>query len=262
MKSANIHNLFPFSMALRHSFEKTGNFLFKHRGQFPLILFAIAVPVIFFTSNEFFLTSKTAYWSLLISSVCISLIGQIVRSVAIAKSAKQTSGRNTWGHEAKALNSTGIYSLVRHPLYLGNFFIWIGIVCFIGNPWFIAIATLLFWLYYERIMYSEEVFLEKEFGEEYTNWSLKTPAFIPSWKNYKKSNVSFSMKTLLRREYPGISAAIIGFIFVDFVRNWVFFGEPQWLINHGIGLLSALLISFVLRTLKHHTGVLSEDDRS
>ncbi len=249
-------------MALRHSFEKTGNFLFKHRGQFPLILFAIAVPVIFWSKNEQILSSKLVYWSLLTGSVFLTLIGQIVRSIAIAKSAKQTSGRNTWGHEAKVLNSTGIYSIVRHPLYLGNFFIWIGIVCFIGNPWFVVIATLLFWLYYERIMFSEEVFLEKEFGEEYVNWSLKTPAFIPSWKNYRKSNVSFSVKTLLRREYPGVSAAIIGFVFVDFVRNWMVGGEPKWLVSHGIVLLIALLISFVLRTLKHQTNVLKEDDRS
>lgn len=249
-------------MALRHSFEKTGNFLFKHRGQFPLILFAIAVPVIYYSNNVGIIGDKFIFWFVLFLSISLSLTGQIIRSIAIAKSAKQTSGRNTWGHEAKALNTTGIYSVVRHPLYLGNFFIWIGIVCFIWNPWFIAVSTLMFWLYYERIMFSEEVFLEKEFGDEYVEWSLKTPAFIPSWKNYKKSNVSFSIKTLLRREYPGISAAIIGFVFVDFVRNWVFFDSPQWILLHGIAIFVALLISFILRTLKHHTKVLDEEDRS
>ena len=111
-------------------------------------------------------------------------------------------------------------------------------------------------------MFSEEVFLEQEFGDEFVEWSLKTPAFIPSWKNYRRSEVSFSVKTLLRREYPGISAAMIGFLFVDFVRNWVFFGEPKWLLSHGIVLVIALLVSLVLRTLKHHTDVLWEDDRS
>ncbi|MFK7783627.1 MAG: isoprenylcysteine carboxylmethyltransferase family protein [Crocinitomicaceae bacterium] len=236
--------------------------MFKRRGQFPLILFAIAVPAIFFTDNEGLLSSKTVYWSLLLGSVLLTFIGQLIRAIAIAKSAKQTSGRNTWGHEAKALNVTGIYSIVRHPLYLGNFFIWIGIVCFVGNPWFFIIVCLLFWLYYERIMFSEEVFLEKEFGEEYVEWSLRTPAFMPSWKHYRKSEVSFSIKTLLRREYPGISAAIIGFLFVDFVRNWVHFGEPKWLWSHAVTLVIALMISLVLRTLKHHTEVLREDDRS
>jgi protein-S-isoprenylcysteine O-methyltransferase Ste14 len=249
-------------MALKHSFENSGNFLFKHRGQFPLVLFAMAVPVIFLTDYAFFFSSRWSYWTLLASSVFLSMVGQAIRSIAIGKSAKQTSGRNTWGHEAKALNVTGIYSTVRHPLYLGNFFIWIGVVCFVGNPWFIAIAALLFWLYYERIMYSEEVFLEGEFGQEYLDWSMKTPAFVPSMKNYVKNESRFSFKTLLRREYPGISATMIGFLFVDFVRNWVLMGEPMWLWSHAVILFIALLISLVLRTLKHHTNVLREEDRS
>lgn len=249
-------------MALRHSFEKSGNFLFKHRGEFPLVLFGLAVPVIIFTDNTFIQSSEILSWGLLLGSISLSMIGQLIRSVAIGKSAKQTSGRNTWGHEAKVLNTTGIYSVVRHPLYLGNFFIWMGIVCSVGNPWFVVVAALLFWLYYERIMFSEEVFLENEFKKEFVDWSMLTPAFIPSWKHYVKSPVRMSVKTLLRREYPGVSAAIIGFLFVDFVRNWVVLGSPSWLWSHAVILLIALLISFVLRTLKHHTNLLKEDDRS
>ncbi|MGB8874133.1 MAG: hypothetical protein WCC75_12145, partial [Desulfobaccales bacterium] len=38
-----------------------------------------------------------------------------------------TSGRNTQGQVAETLNTTGIYSLVRNPLYLGNFLIWLGL---------------------------------------------------------------------------------------------------------------------------------------
>lgn len=249
-------------MALKHSFENSGNFLFKHRGQFPLVLFALAVPAIYLTDYTAILRSSWSYWLLLGGSILLSVLGQVIRSIAIGKSAKQTSGRNTWGHEAKALNVTGIYSMVRHPLYLGNFFIWIGIVCFVGNPWFVVIAILLFWLYYERIMFSEEAFLEREFGQEYLDWSMKTPAFVPSWKQYVKNESRLSFKTLLRREYPGISAAMIGFLFVDFVRNWMIMGEPVWLWSHAIVLFVALLISFVLRTLKHHTNLLREEDRS
>ena len=75
-------------------------------------------------------------------------------------------------------------------------------------------------------------------------------------------SISFSMKTVFRREYPGVSATIIGFVYVDFVRDWIVAGEPQWKWLHGVVILIALLISFVLRTLKHHTEVLREDDRS
>ena len=36
-------------MSLEQSFEKQGNFLFKYRGQFPLILFLLSIPFIYIT---------------------------------------------------------------------------------------------------------------------------------------------------------------------------------------------------------------------
>lgn len=251
-----------FLMTLKHAFEKKGNILFKYRGQIPMVLFVGAIPAIYFSDIQ---TIESIEWLevvLLITCALVSFIGQVIRSIAIGTSRKQTSGRNTWGHEAKALNSTGIYSVVRHPLYLGNFFMWMGIVCYTGNVWYSIVVALLFWIYYERIMFSEEVFLEQEFGQDFVDWSMRTPAFVPSLKNYKSSPVKFSLKTVLRREYPGISATIISFVFVDFVRTWLFLGEPKWLLSHGVLVFIALLWSFVLRTLKHHTNFLRENDRS
>ena len=70
------------------------------------------------------------------------------------------------------------------------------------------------------------------------------------------------MKTILRREYSGITATIIGFVFVAFLRNWFTTGQPHFKLVYGIVLTSGLLISLVLRTLKHKTKVLFEEDRS
>jgi protein-S-isoprenylcysteine O-methyltransferase Ste14 len=247
---------------LKHSLEKKGNQLFKFRGQIPMILFLCAIPAIYCSELEFIESNSWFKYLLLSMCVGISFLGQIIRSIAIGKSSKQTSGRNVWGQEAEALNTTGIYSMVRHPLYLGNFFLWMGIVCYSGNYWFILIVCLLFWIYYERIMFAEEAFLERQFGDTYLEWSNKTPAFIPSRKNFTKTEILFSMKTILRREYPGVSATIIGFVYVDFIRDWIIAGEPLWSLSHGIVVLIALLISLVLRTLKHHTEILKEEDRS
>ena len=38
-------------MALINEIEKQGNFLFKYRGQFPLVLFILAIPFIYFTDS-------------------------------------------------------------------------------------------------------------------------------------------------------------------------------------------------------------------
>lgn len=249
-------------MALIHSLEKNGNILFKYRGQIPVVLFALAIPVVYFTDYQFVEYDDTMFWVLLIICSLISFIGQAIRGIAIGTSNKHTSGRNTKEQVAEALNTKGIYSMVRHPLYLGNYFMWIGIVMYTFNIWYVAVVSLLFWLYYERIMFAEERFLERKFGKEYVDWSMTVPAFWPSGKNYVKNPIPFSMKTILRREYSGITATIIGFLFVDLLRNFFADGSLEWKNNYTIVLVVALSITLILRTLKHKTKVLFEADRS
>ncbi len=249
-------------MALVHSFEKNGNILFKYRGQIPVILFLLSVPAVYFTDYQFIESNSNLELILLISCALISFIGQVIRAIAIGTSSKYTSGRNTKEQVAEALNTKGIYSTVRHPLYLGNYFMWIGIVLYTFNIWFFAVVSLLFWIYYERIMFAEERFLERKFGDDYVQWSLKVPPFWPSMKNYEKTEIPFSMRTILRREYSGITATIIGFLFVAFLRDWFTTGELHFKPVYGVVLAVALLISLVLRTLKHNTKLLFEADRS
>ena len=249
-------------MALIHSFEKSGNSLFKYRGQIPVVLFFSAIPVVYFTDFQYFEQNKQSQMAVFITCVLISVLGQVIRSIAIGTSNKHTSGRNTKEQVAEALNTKGIYSTVRHPLYLGNYFMWIGIVGYTFNIWFVIVVSLLFWLYYERIMFAEERFLERKFGDSYVQWSLKVPAFFPSFKNYERSSIPFSFKTTLRREYSGITATILGYVFVDWLRNVFLNGTYELTNGQFITLSVALLISIVLRSLKHYTRVLFEEDRS
>ena len=249
-------------MALVNSMEKNGNWLFRYRGQIPVLLFILSLPAIWFTNYDCieFEEDKQCLW-LLIASF-ISVLGQIIRAIAIGTANKHTSGRNTKEQVAEALNTKGIYSTVRHPLYLGNYLMWIGIVVYVLNPWFVAVVSLLFWLYYERIMFAEERFLERKFGQEYLRWSNTIPAFLPSFRRYEKSPIPFSMKTILRREYSGVTATIIGFLFVAMIRDYKlndgFENNNMYWIVLGI----AMFISLFFRTLKHNTKVLHEDDRS
>lgn len=246
-------------MALIHSFESSGNFLFKYRGQLPVILFILAVPAIYFTPYPEM--DQQTLKIVKLASIAISIIGFIFRAFAIGTTPKGTSGRNTKEQVANVLNSTGVYSIVRHPLYLGNYFMWIGIVIFVGNFSFFLICSLLFWLYYERIMFAEERFLEKKFGQEYLDWSLKAPAFIPAFSKYVPSSTPFSLKTVLRREYSGVLATVISFVFVEFLRNY--FAYHQAVVSNKYLYFLALTaaVALLLRSLKHYTKVLSEDER-
>lgn len=247
-------------MALLHSFEKSGNLLFRYRGQIPAILFLAAVPVVWTTGTAGL--STRGQMMITLAGILISLAGFCIRAYAIATTPKGTSGRNTEGQVAESLNTAGIYSMVRHPLYLGNYLMWIGIVVFTYNLWFVLLVSLAFWIYYERIMFAEERFLERKFGEVYLEWSQKVPAFLPSFRHPVRGTVPFSMKTILRREYSGVLATVAGFAFIDHLRHlFIFKNLDPWRISTYV-LVAAVFITLVLRTLKHQTRLLDEKDRS
>jgi len=151
-------------MALIHSFEQSGNTLFRHRGQIPLFIFITAIPIIFLTDTTIF--NDTFYLILTVFSIIVALSGFIIRAYTIGTTPKGTSGRNTREQVAESLNTKGIYSTLRHPLYLGNYLMWLGLLLFTFNAYYIIIISLFFWLYYERIMFAEERFLERKYGDE------------------------------------------------------------------------------------------------
>lgn len=248
-------------MALVNSFEKSGNLLFKYRGQIPVVLFLLAIPVVYLTQLDWMNECVQATFNYI--AIAVSLFGFLFRAYAIGTTPKGTSGRNTKQQVAEVLNQTGIYSIVRHPLYVGNYFMWIGIVLFTYNIYFVIIVSLLFWIYYERIMFAEERFLEGKFGDDYMNWSNGVPAFIPAFNKFVKSSIPFSLKTVLRREYAGILATVLGFVFVDYLRAF-FSGllENSWIRPSFYVLIAALVYALIFRSLKHYTRLLHDANRS
>jgi protein-S-isoprenylcysteine O-methyltransferase Ste14 len=246
-------------MALIHSFETSGNFLFKYRGQFPVLLFLLCIPFVYATDyTEISITSQRA---MLFIGIAFCILGLAIRAITIGTTPKGTSGRNTQNQVAEQLNTAGIYSVLRHPLYVGNYFMWAGIVVYTMNFSFFIIFSLAYWLYYERIMYAEERFLERKFGETYINWSMEVPAFIPSFKKYIKSTVPFSAKAVFRREYSGVVATVIGFVYIQFLKNFFALQKVFISTNFITVFLITAAAALILRSLKHYTGVLSEEEK-
>jgi protein-S-isoprenylcysteine O-methyltransferase Ste14 len=162
-------------MPLREEFQSQGNWLFRWRSYLPLAI----VPLLLLALNDAGYARSRADFIYQGLCLLISFTGLAIRCVAIGYAARGTSGRNTAGQMAATVNTAGLYAVVRHPLYLGNFTIFLGMVLSIGVWWFALVFALLFWVYYERIMYAEEEFLRGKFGQAYTDWANATPAFIP-----------------------------------------------------------------------------------
>ncbi|NQY68243.1 MAG: DUF1295 domain-containing protein [Flavobacteriales bacterium] len=243
-------------MALIHSLETEGNWLFKYRGQVPALLFLVAVPAIYFTDLSYL--SEQNLEIIKWFSIVVCVLGFFVRGYTIGSVARNTSGRNRTKQVAEVLNTKGIYSVVRHPLYLGNYLIWIGIVIYISNIYFFLVVSLMYWIYYERIMFAEERFLEGKFGDDYLNWSKGVPAFIPKFSLWEGKGNGVSWKATLRREYSGFLSTVFGFLFVDFLRD-SFLQNKLVITEKSIMIFSiTLVITLALRTLKRNTSLLKD----
>ena len=83
-------------------------------------------------------------------------------------------------YKNKKLASTGAYSLVRHPLYLGNFLILGGFTLACANIWVVALVAFFFLFYYPAAIRYEDHKLEKIFGDEWRDWSKGRAAMLPT----------------------------------------------------------------------------------
>ncbi len=243
--------------------DRSGNWLFRWRSFLPLVLYVMAFTLILLNMDKD-ANHENLNW--IWTCVGVSLFGLIIRAFTIGFTPAGTSGRNTKeGQVAEALNTKGIYSMCRHPLYLGNFFMWLGIIMYVGNHWFTVACVLLFWLYYERIMFAEEYFLRKKFGDKYLYWSDKVPAFFPKLTAYKSSGVGFSLRNVLKREYNGFFAVFLSFALLDALKNYLFYKSfrledilnPFW----QWALIISFVVFLVLRTMKKQTSLLDVKGR-
>jgi len=241
-------------MLLRENFSKTGGFLFRWRSYLPLLMIVIillAMPYFEYPGHS---EKLDDIWE--IFCMFISCLGIGIRALTIGKAPEGTSGTNTHGQVADVLNTTGMYSIVRNPLYLGNFIIWFGISMFLGLWWFSLIVTLIFWLYYERIIFAEEEFLREKFGESYLMWAQKTPVFIPDIRNWRCAEIPFSFRKVLKNECKSFFAMIIAFVVLEIIGD-VFADNRLELDRMWLIILSVSSIFYIVTIiLKEKTRVL------
>lgn len=250
-------------MALVEEFEKQGIWLFKYRSYIPFVILVAGTIIYLRTElNPGNMWIKQAPFDSMYLVFCmlVSFVGLGIRIYTVGHTPVNTSGRNAKYQIADTLNTTGIYSIVRHPLYLGNFFMWLGPVLLTGHIGFIVVFCLFYWVYYERIMFSEEQFLRRKFGETYTAWAEKRPAFIPSFRNFAKPSLPFSWKKILKKEKNGFAAIFIIFTFMN-VTGELVTGSHDFSYFLLAACMAACILYLVLKYMKWRTNLLNEEGR-
>ncbi|MEZ5283866.1 MAG: isoprenylcysteine carboxylmethyltransferase family protein [Vicinamibacterales bacterium] len=74
---------------------------------------------------------------------------------------------------------SGPYRLVRHPLYVGNFLLWMGFTIWSRLWWMVPVTAAAFAAQYGAIARWEASQLRRHFGDAYDRYASNTPAWLP-----------------------------------------------------------------------------------
>src|SRR5580658_2497314 len=172
-------------MSLRNQLETSGSWLFRYRSYLPLAMLPIFIMCL--ASSKYLGHSHLLNELWQNGCMAISFAGLVLRVIIVGHAPYGTSGRNTREQVADTLTTTGMYSVVRHPLYLANYIIIIGFTMEFHIWWLVLLTTCIYALYYERIMMAEEAFLRRRFNGAFERWAAETPAFIPKFRGWRSS---------------------------------------------------------------------------
>lgn len=115
-------------------------------------------------------------------------------------------------HKNQHLATTGPYSLVRNPLYVGSFCMMFGFCTIIGdltNLLFIAGPVVLMYVLKVR---QEEIYLSTHFPAEWIEYSSRTPRYLPRLgRHHLAAEWRFS-QWLDSREYQAVAASLAGLV--------------------------------------------------
>jgi protein-S-isoprenylcysteine O-methyltransferase Ste14 len=140
-----------------------------------LIFFSFCSLVLF--PRIFFRYEPTGFLHTVIEAMGLSLIllGQMMRISSRGFKAENSG-------EGKLLLTTGPYSFVRNPMYLGILLIGLGIVLMLFKWWVVLIFLAAFFIRYTRLIYKEEEKLNSLFSKDYPDYIRGVPRILPSLK--------------------------------------------------------------------------------
>ena len=163
------------------------SFLFKKRSYTP-------IPIVF--AILYFSKLSYPFWAY---GATLIILGELIRLNAVRYAGGRT---RTTKVGAKSLCTSGPYSRTRNPLYIGNLFIYSGVVLFSGGTYMLQLLVVVIFYFvfqYSMIISLEEEKLSTVFGQNYSKYKNNVPRIIPliiPWDSKSKLRPAPILKTL------------------------------------------------------------------
>ncbi|HVZ46364.1 MAG TPA: isoprenylcysteine carboxylmethyltransferase family protein [Ramlibacter sp.] len=171
-----------------------GDFSFKYRGY----LLPIAVILLVLPSPRLFADPAVAGTI----GFVLAVIGQAVRVGTIGLDYIIRGGKD---HKVYAENlvTGGLYSHCRNPMYVGNFFLLLGLAM-ASNSWVFALVGIPLSLgMHKAIVAAEENFLRNKFGAEFEAYCARVNRWVPRLSGLGQTlrGMQFDWRRVVMKEY-------------------------------------------------------------
>jgi protein-S-isoprenylcysteine O-methyltransferase Ste14 len=116
------------------------------------------------------------------------------------------------GHieKGRVLTQGGPYAFTRNPLYLGSFFMALGIILAGQGYWLLLAFGAFFVAFYYPVMRAEEQELLQGYGEKFVEYCERVPMFFPGFRKSGRGSSTFLWSRVIRnREHHTIAGLII-----------------------------------------------------
>lgn len=226
---------------------RSGKVLFVIRGSYIYAVILIGTLIAWCGRDLGPFASERADRAWFWASLGVAALGALIRIFTSGWAALGTSGRVKKAAEAAELNTTGPYSLVRNPLYLGRIVNYTGLAMLSGSWVFGALTLLLSILVYERVSIYEEEFLRGKFGQAHADWADNVPALLPRFGGWVRPKYRFWWKRMIWRERQKVFLLGTALFLYWLARNGFDIGgigpDRQWILWSWGALAGAFLLT-------------------
>jgi hypothetical protein len=184
----------------------------------------------------------------------IALVGQGLRVATIGLDYIVRGGRNRQVY-ANDLVTGGLFSHCRNPLYVGNYFILVGVGIASCSAIFVFVILPLMALAYWAIIAAEENFLRNKFGDVFESYCERVSRLFFSLRGLRGTlrGMKFHWPRVVVKEYGTTFTWTAGYILVVIQNAWLsvgYTGSFRLIVSLSIALGVVVVAFLVSRFLK------------
>lgn len=179
-----------------------------------------SIPILLFCSH---MTDRTFRWG-----IVFLVVGELVRFWALGFVEKK----------GQKLAMSGPYAFVRNPLYVGNFFLGLGVAVMVWNWVIFFLFFVIFFGIYTGTIRGEEKHLRELFGKPYEAYCRNVPSFLPRLTPYAApEKESFLWSRIIKHhEYITVAGIFLMIMLIHLYDKLFLAKEP---VSHQLSLLVA-----------------------